>query len=571
MPAPIDSFCFRTVLSLTLTLAACDSGSSGGASGAAGGPDGRGGTTAGSGSANGGGAGLASSGGGGASGVGAMPGATGGEMGAGLAGSDGRGGGPAAAGSDGGGGDGGRAADGGPPPSFAGPTTLGTVTVTRATVTGRVGPRFVGLSFEKTHMSDGFFAVGHAPLIALLKLLGPGSLRIGANDVDASVWMPTATTVAPGTTSPNVGTVEVDALSDFLAATGWQAIYGVNMKTSTPAAAVAEARYVATRLGNQLAALEIGNEINFFGDYATIGPMWEKFATAILAEVSGLPLAGPASGADPSFDVPFAHDQASRLVQLTHHYYRGAAGSSTATMAALLAPDPNATTQGRTVSTAATDNHIRDGWRWGEMNSFSGHGQAGVSDAYGAALWSIDFMLTSAQLPACAGVNFHGGGQNQDGNPCPNGPASCTRPFRYSPIVEVDSRVTGAAPLFYGLLLVSQAGTGNLLDTRVAAGTLAVTAYAIAQSDGSTNVVLINKDAVTGADAQVDVGVAVSSATAQFLRGPSLTAVTGVTFGEAAITATGAWTPHAPYELPTAGKVISVVVPPATAVLVRAR
>ena len=445
------------------------------------------------------------------------------------------------------------------------------MTVTRGTVTGRVVPRFVGLSFEKTHMTDGFFSAGHAPLVALLKLLGPGNLRIGANDVDYGVWMPSATPVAPGTTSRNIGTVEVDALSDFLTATGWQVIYGVNMKTSTPPAAVAEASYASMRLGTRMSALEIGNEINFFGAYATIGPQWETFATAILSAVPGLPLAGPASGADPSFDVPFARDEASRLVLLTHHYYRGGAGSAVATMANLLAPDPAVTSQGRTVSTAATGNQIRDGFRWGEMNSFSGHGQAGVSDAFGSALWSIDFMMTTAQIAGCSGVNFHGGGQNQDGNSCPSGPTSCTRPFRYSPIVEVDSRVTAAAPLYYGLLLVSQAGTGDVLQTRATAGALNFTAYTIAPADGSTSVLLVNKDATSGVTAAVDIGAASSSATAVFLRAPSLDATSGVTLGEAGITPGGAWSPRAPYSLPIAGNVVSVVVPPASAVLVRAR
>jgi len=64
----------------------------------------------------------------------------------------------------------------------------------------------------------------------MFKLLGPGVLRIGADDVNNSVWVPGATFVKPGTTSPNVGTSEVDALADFLTATGWKAIYAVNMR-----------------------------------------------------------------------------------------------------------------------------------------------------------------------------------------------------------------------------------------------------------------------------------------------------------------------------------------------------
>jgi len=446
-----------------------------------------------------------------------------------------------------------------------------TVRVNRGTVLGQLGPRFVGLSFEKTHLTDGFFTAQHAPLVALFKLLGPGSLRIGANDVDYSVWSPTATFVAPGTTSRNVGTAEVDALAQFVDATGWNVIYGVDLKNGTPGAAAAEAAYAASKIGPSLAAVEIGNEINFFGSFATVDPTWESFATQVLKATPGLPLAGPASGADPAFDVPFAAASAGRVVLLTHHYYRAGAGSSAATMANLLAPDPGMLSQGRTVSTAATDNKIRDGWRWGEMNSFWGHGQAGVSDAYGAALWSIDFMMTSAQIPACSGVNFHGGGQNEDGNTCPSGPASCSKPFRYSPITEVNSRVTGAAPLFYGLLMVTRAGTGSVLQTRVTGGTPNFTGYTVAPADGSTSVLLVNKDATSAVNASVDLGVAPHAANALFLRGPSLGAQSGVTLGDAGISAAGAWTPRAPHALPVQGSVVSVVVPPISAVLIRAQ
>ena len=68
----------------------------------------------------------------------------------------------------------------------------------------------------------------------MFKLLGPGVVRIGADDVNNSVWVPSATFVAPGTTSPNVGTAEVDALAEFLTATGWKTIYAVNMRGTPP-------------------------------------------------------------------------------------------------------------------------------------------------------------------------------------------------------------------------------------------------------------------------------------------------------------------------------------------------
>jgi hypothetical protein len=170
------------------------------------------------------------------------------------------------------------------------------------------------------------------------------------------------------------------------------------------------------------------------------------------------------------------------------------------------------------------------------------------------------------------GVNFHGGGQNQDGNVCPSGVSSCNRPFRYSPLVEVDSRVTAAAPLYYGMLLVSRIGPGDMFPTTISGGgTVALRAYAVVSGDGTTSVVLVNSDAATGVNATVDAGATVSSASATYLRGPSLTSTTGVTFGEAPVTAAGAWTPKPAYTLGHAGTTLTVPVPAASAVLISIR
>ncbi len=447
----------------------------------------------------------------------------------------------------------------------------GTVTVTRATTMGHLAPGFAGFSFEKTHMTDGFFTGDNAPLIALFKLLGPGFVRIGANDVDASTWVPSAMPQPGGHTSTNVGTVEVDELADFLRATGWRAIYGVSMRTAIQPS-VDEAVYATSQLGSSLHSLEIGNEINFFATNAvgTATMQWESFQTAINDTSPTTPLAGPGTaGAVTGFTVPFANAEASKIILLTQHYYKGAA-SNNPTIASILTPDPAVVAQSQALAAAVQANQIADGYRWGEMNSYSGHGAAGVSDVFASALWGIDFMLTTAQYGA-AGVNFHGGGQNMDGNVCSAGVTSCTRPFRYSPINEVDSQVTGAAPLFYGMLLVAQAGVGDMLPATVAAGGLNVSAYAIALADGSTNVVLVNKDAANGVNALLDVGAPLAAATGAYLLAPALNATTDVTFSGASVTPTGDWSPRLPYNLPVSGTVVTVDVPPAAAVLVRAR
>jgi hypothetical protein len=443
----------------------------------------------------------------------------------------------------------------------------GTVTVNRGMMAGHVPPAFAGLSYEKEHLTDAYFSGSNAALIAMLKLLGPSVLRIGGNAVDAAMWQPSAMPVAPGTVGSAIGTVDVDNLAALVAASGWKAIYGINLKTNTPTTAADEAKYAASKLGATLYAFEVGNEVEQFGlSYTQVLANWNGEVQAIKGAVANAQFDGPDTGGVGAYNtwtVPFAKDEASSIMLLTQHYYRGNGTSASSTMSELLAPDPTLAGLLGGVGGAASSNNISSGFRLTEANSFYDHGAPGVSDALGSALWALDFMFNVAAHGG-TGVNFHGGGPGQD-------PKHPNIPFYYSPIEEANSQVVGAKPIFYGLLLFSQAGSGDLYATTAKAGSLNFSAYSIAQSDGSTNVVLNNKDAMTPIQASVDVGAAVSSAEAVYLQGPSLTATSGVTLAGAGVSPAGAWTPNAPYALPVSGNVVTVLVPPASAALVHAK
>jgi hypothetical protein len=466
--------------------------------------------------------------------------------------------------------DGGPSADN-PPPALTGTTTTATVKVTRGNAIGKLPAGSAGFSFEKSHMSDGFFTPSHESLIAMFKLLGPGVVRIGADDVNNSVWVPSATFVKPGTTSPNVGTAEVDALAEFLTATGWKAIYAVNMRgSSTPETAVTELTYVIPKLGASLQAVEIGNELNLYPASPNAQTVWHGIAQAIRKAFPTTLIAGPGDFEDVNYCTKFVSGEASLIDIITHHYYRGQAGTSVATLANLVNTDSAVTSGSQSLANSARTNNIKGGFRFGETNTYSSHGQQGMSDALVSALWGVNFLLTTAQYGS-VGTNFHGGGQNMDGNNCPNGVSSCDKPFRYSPLIEVDSKVTAAAPLYYGMLLVSQIGAGDMLSTTTTAGSTKLHAYTVTPADGTTKVILVNMEATTGVNATVDVGAAVASATAVYLRGPSLTSTTGVTLGEAPVTAAGAWSPKPAYTLTRSGMTFTVPVPAASAVLVTVR
>jgi hypothetical protein len=451
-----------------------------------------------------------------------------------------------------------------------------TVTVNPGTSVGTIGLGFAGFSYEKTHITNDSLAASNAALIALYKLVGSPVVRLGANDVDNCNWAGTGTAPSSPSGQPftfNITSGMVDDLCGFLAATGSKIIYGVNFKSDRVAASAAETAYAQGKCGSSIYGFEIGNEINYFGSWASLKSEYESFATAVVATPGAL-LIGPAGGGGgaASFSAPFAADESakfgSKLVLLTQHYYAGSSGTSNATPGRLQTPDPYPPTSedgligtDSTMNTAALAHKIPDGYRVGECSTFYHHGQMGVSDTLIAGLWSLDLMFVTAEHGG-GGVNFHGGETGMDG----------TRPFYYEPIMENKGAVVGVQPIYYGMLLFYLAGQGPMLSTTAATSNPYFTAYAI-KADGWTSVVLDNKNATTGVDATVDLGAAVTSASAIYLEGTpagSLTAsATDITLAGAQVTAAGAWNRKPPYIQTTSGNAISVYVPPASAALVR--
>ncbi len=447
----------------------------------------------------------------------------------------------------------------------AGPVVTATITVDPTTPIGAVGPGFVGLSYEKSHLIGGYFRGTNAALIAMVDLLGPSVLRVGGNSVDETVWQAFDAGAPPPDAAPPavITSADVDGLAAFAKAAHWTVIYGVNLKTSSATAAGEEAAYAAGALDTALYGFEIGNEPDLYTTVAsspgawTYGAFkadWASFAHAIRAAVPNAPLTGPASAAHATtWTVPFASDEAADLELLTQHYYVANGQAATSTIELLLQPNPALVTELGEVSAAATANHLAHLYRLGECNSFYNGGAPGISDAYGTALWAIDFLFANAENGS-SGVNFHGGGDGTG----------------YTPIADANGDVVGARPLFYGMLTFAKAGAGTVVKTSGAPTSVNFSAYAVTLANGSTSVVLSNKDATTTVHATVDAGASLTSATALRLEGPSLGATTGVTLGGVEIGADGTFTPNPPEVLSTSGTTFTIDVPPASAALVTA-
>lgn len=440
-----------------------------------------------------------------------------------------------------------------PPPAAA--DVRATVSFRSVETAARVDSRYAGLSYEKNDLVVPLFTGDNVALIQLFRLLGPSVLRIGANQVDRSSW----NGAVEGLTS--ILPAQIDALAVFVQATQWQVIYGVNLAHNTPANAADEAAYVANRLGSSLLAWEIGNEPDLYvrhgyrpngWGYDEFLKEWWVYRAAVSAASPGVPFSGPATAFDvEDFNLPFPRD-VDGLDMLTTHYYRADRDDPDSTLTLLLQPDPALANELSKLVPLASATRIPLGMRYDEANSFYGGGLPNVSNAYGTALWVMDFMFTCA-IHGCTGVNMHGGSR---------GP--------YTPIADRGGVVVETRPEFYGMVMFAQGAQGRPLKSSVDAdASINVSAWGVKRDDDGLNAILINKDDSRSVSMKLVTGVAAERFDPLWLRGPELSATSGLTLGGETIGSGGTWAPQAQAPLIAGNGRLDVVLPAASAVLLR--
>lgn len=448
------------------------------------------------------------------------------------------------------------------------------INVARAGVTATVSfpstgglplnPSFVGLSYEKAALTNNFFTSSNVALVKLFSMIGPGVLRIGGGTVDTTGWNAISNT-APITAS------SVDALAGFMRALpNWKVIYGVTLFSNTPENCASEAVYAAKALGPSLLGFEIGNEPEFgYHKFSTFLGRWRSMAKAVTHHVPGWAINNDGNGwvltgvdagqgVYTTYTVPFARDESGKVSMLTQHYYRAAGKSTNDTMPLLLEPDPHLKRILNTIVPAAAAAHCALGIRVDETGSYSAGGIVGVSDAYGAALWTLDFMFTVA-LNGGQGVNFHGGGKSP-----------------YSPLVdrktkfEKKTKVVAVRPGFYGLKMFSLIPPGDVVPADVTLSSdINFTAYGVRSASGGISALLNNKDTNNTVAVSVNLGTNVGSAALIELRGPSLYATNGYTLGGAIISTNGTWEGGVQSVLSVTNGQLTVNVPPISAFLLK--
>lgn len=418
--------------------------------------------------------------------------------------------------------------------------TAVTVQVSSAS-NGHVGTGFAGFSYEKDRVGAGMFTTSNTRLVSLFRLLGPSVLRLGGNLVDIVNW----NAKGAGGSASEIAPSDVTKLAAFLQATGWKALYGINLKTNTTSNAASEAQFVSKTLGSSLLAFEIGNEPNFYKTESTYETSFNAYVKAIRAKVPGAQFDGPgAADNSPGWATTFAPNEKNTVAILAQHMYIG--DKTKATISGMLASNASGKLpNGESIlGSAKTASGIAQ-WRMTEANSYFHGGMLGVCNVQASSLWSLDLMYGIASHNG-DGVNFHGGTSTQF-------------PLTYTPITFSGLTPTGVQGVYYGELLWELAGTGSLHAASVA-GSSSVTAWGIGHN------VIVNNKGTAAIATTITLSATASSAQVYILTAPSLTS-TSITIAGSKVSSGGTFHP-APLALSVSGKKVVVNVPAGSAALV---
>ena len=442
-------------------------------------------------------------------------------------------------------------------------TSAARLTLMPEKVLGRIPADFIGLGYEISSVGQrGLLSGTNHRLIRFVRTLGDaGVIRIGGDTSDSAHW----SSDAPAISAPKgtvVNKAVISDLGEFLRATGWKLIWGLNLGSGTANEAVEEAQAVADAAGSSLLAFEIGNEPDLFVPahrrkgfgYADFLGEYRRLKKLIRARLPAAPFAGPDVASATDWVPRFARDEGSDLKLLTHHYYaQGPPRSESTTIENLLAGKTGLEKWLERIAPAAEAAHLP--YRFCEVNSCYHGGKPGVSDSFASALWVLDLMFTLASHGS-AGINIETG-INQLG-----------RVSDYSPIYPMGKDGYVARPIYYGMLAFARAGNGRLIGCELVAGDLNVKAYSVVAEDGTRRVTLINKELTRPMKVRVIAGGKVRTATVARLVARSASSQDGVSLCGAVVDADGRWTPAPPDHLNVQNAEFDVDLPSASAAIV---
>ena len=428
-----------------------------------------------------------------------------------------------------------------------------------AAVIENIPEDFIGFGYETSAVARrGYFSPANTTLVQLYRTLtAHGLVRIGGNVSDHTRYAVDG--VAAARPESQVTVINRQSLLDlggFLRATGWKAIWGLNLGTGSPAEAVEEAVAVQAALGDRLDCFQIGNEVDqlprFHGDYTAYHEAYLAYKEAIRAVLPGAAFSGPDVASHADWATQFAAEEAADLRYVTMHYYRSGAKSPNATAEVLLQDDRALDAKLEVLRRASQSSSVD--YRIVETNSFYGGGKPGVSDRFGSALWCLDYLFRLASAEA-RGVNLETD-VNQLG-----------WVSHYSPIFRDAAGHLTARPSYYAMLAFALAGRGRLIHVRLEKPALNLTAYATTDSQGALWLTVINKDLQASAEIEITLPLGYADADVFRLRAPAVDSADQITLGGAEVSSDGTWGAGRLETVPTGRGLAELQVPAASAAL----
>lgn len=375
----------------------------------------------------------------------------------------------------------------------------------------------VGLSLEATDLADISLHGENPEILAVLQGLGKPLLRFGGNAVDRRMfWTSTGEAVPASYTGDKprpvraVTPADLERVNTLLAAADATIALTVDLGHYDPARGADLAKHAARIFGTRLVAITVGNEPNGFSTSGVRHKAWnlddylaelKAYADAIHAVAPNVPILGPGAYAE-SWWGPFVKAPLPQQKILSFHHYPLTSCDAkdpqgVPTMANLMSSRMHERTvsyQQEALSQAKAEN--LPVWI-AETGVSACDGSNPTSRTHASALWSTDYVLSSAQQ-GIQRLAFHASLLTCKGGPPLS--AICSG----GPYLKPDGTITERAP-YFGLSMAAEIGSGDFLKLDSSGGGLAYS-YALQQPDGSTTVVLVNQNDPEKA-AQTDVAL----------------------------------------------------------------
>jgi hypothetical protein len=385
----------------------------------------------------------------------------------------------------------------------------------------------------------------------VMQTIGVKSMRFGGTTCEKPTYL-----VSGGGSNPNA---IYPPLYDEEYVASFAQQYGMQLIWCIPAEKLYNVNtydtYIADAVAAQKAAgqnfpfvVEVSNESDDAGMSSSIynsefdaylGAMRKDANTSIQFEGPDGGGSGLVAGllADPNYDSTSAPWHGN-ITDISRHTYIGSQSNQSSVNGAIttMLESQSSRLQSEWTSFGPQANKLNYDTRLSELNSYSGGGYNGASNAFAAGLWGLDLMEYYSHNTNLTGVNFHVGASGQF----------------YSPFMpqNLSSSYT-LQGLGYGMLAFNTDGMGKVVPTTISGNgsSLNLTAYGTSLSDGSETAIVINKTSViagtnTNVTLTVDPGKSYTTAAVYYLHAPNNdpTQTSGVTFGGAQMSSTsGTW------------------------------